>query len=155
MQSSRLPAIKLAIALAFVSFLFGSFLTTNAKIEPGAGQAMTMNPLAPTQANLALGLNHFDAHCAICHGANGKGETIRGKEVDATDITLPKTQGKTDAELFKIISHGLPGTAMPAFGRTHTPTDIWRVVLFVRKLPGLTAEERRQLEAAVPPEAKH
>src|SRR5690349_2947546 len=43
----------------------------------------TTGPLPPTQDNLALGLNHFDAHCASCHGTDGKAGTEKGKAVHA------------------------------------------------------------------------
>jgi hypothetical protein len=44
---------------------------------------------------------------------------------------------------------------MPAFAKTHKPTEIWQIVLFLRKLPTLTPDERMKLESAVPEGARH
>ncbi|HSO75113.1 MAG TPA: c-type cytochrome [Blastocatellia bacterium] len=105
--------------------------------------------------NIALGLNHFDAHCASCHGSTGKADIEKGKAVGAADLTSEKVQTKSDAQLFRAISSGIPGTAMPAFAGTHNPNEIWQSLLFLRKLPTLTADERARLEAAIPAGSRH
>lgn len=140
--------LKLAMSIALL-------LLTATHIVPFAQTAQTKNPLKPTDRNLALGLDHFDAHCATCHGRSGKADTEKGRATGASDLTSEEAQMKSDAELFRAISRGVPGTAMPAFARTHKPTEIWQTVLFLRKLPTLTPEERAKLEADVPAGARH
>ena len=147
---------KLAAAAVFFALLIAgcqSQDTTHA--SPLVQSAEAKNPIAATESNLALGLSHFDAHCASCHGSFGKADSTKGKTVRAADLTLQRVQSKSDRELFDIVAKGVAGTAMPAFGKTHSPTEIWHAVLFLRKLPTLTPEERKKLEAAVPPEARH
>jgi len=122
---------------------------------PLALAIQTRNPLQPSEKNIALGLNHFDAHCASCHGSTGKADTEKGKSLGAADLTSAKTQSRSDAELFRIVSKGVPGTAMPAFGKTHSPTEIWQTIHFIRKLRTLTPDERAKLEAAIPAGARH
>ncbi|HXG91446.1 MAG TPA: c-type cytochrome [Blastocatellia bacterium] len=161
-ETHRAARLKIAIIAAFIAVAligFSSQRATQANSPAQSSRAkqpsQKKNPLAATQRNTALGLNHFDAHCASCHAATGKADTDMGKAVGAADLTSPKTQSKSDAELFRIISRGVPGTAMPAFAKSHSPTEIWQTILFIRKLPTLTHEEREKLEAAVPASARH
>jgi mono/diheme cytochrome c family protein len=148
MHSNKLRLIKLVVTTAF-------FIMTAAYAISRAQTAQSKNPVQATEKNIALGLDHFDAHCATCHGKDGKADTEKGRVVRAADLTSGKLQSKTDAELFRAISRGVPGTAMPAFGKTHKPAEIWETILFLRKLPTLTAEQRAKLEAAVPAGARH
>jgi len=147
----------IAVAIFFSFALLGllSHPATKASAFQNAPAPAQTNPVSLTQQNVALGLDHFTAHCASCHGASGKADTAAGKRIGAADLTLEKTQAKSDADLFRIISNGVPGTRMPAFGKSHEPTEIWQTILFVRKLPTITEAERKQLEAAIPESARH
>lgn len=156
MESQYLRGVKLAVMIAFLTWTTGyvvSERTTYA--DPLTQTSKLKNPLQPAEKNIVLGLDHFDAHCASCHGPTGKADIEKGKAVHAADLTSDKIQSKSDSELFRIISRGVLGTAMPAFGKTHSPTEIWQTILFLRKLPTLTAEERAKLESAVPADARH
>src|SRR6266513_1484925 len=135
MQSNNLRLLKLSAFLAFVTL-------TTAYAVPNARTAQTKNSLETTEVNVALGLDHFDAHCATCHGKDGKADTEKGRAVRAADLSSNKVQSKTDAELFRNISRGVAGTAMPGFAKTHKPAEIWQTILFLRRLPKLTPEER-------------
>jgi mono/diheme cytochrome c family protein len=49
----------------------------------------------------------YDAQCAKCHGADGKGETKMGKKLGAKDYTDPKVQAAlTDEAAFKATKEG-------------------------------------------------
>ncbi|MEW6127316.1 MAG: c-type cytochrome [Acidobacteriota bacterium] len=142
--------LKLSIAIIFFSVLVFSYSTTRADSNLESQDTKSTN-----LKNVALGLNHFDAHCASCHGKDGKAQTEKGRSVKAADLTSHHVQSESDAELFRVIHDGVKGTAMPAFGKTHSATEINHIILFLRKLPTLTSEERKQLEAAIPPDARH
>src|SRR6266567_2968617 len=131
MNSQKVRVIKLAAMVACLAVTLGYV----ALRQPSYARplAQTKNPLQPTEKNIALGLDHFDAHCASCHGSSGKADSEKGKTVHAADLTSEKIQSKSDSELFRIISRGVRGTAMPAFARSHSPTEIWQAVLFLRK----------------------
>jgi mono/diheme cytochrome c family protein len=146
--------VKLGVLCVFVALL-AILLSQGGGYAGPLQQADSKNPLPETTENLALGLDHFDAHCASCHGSSGKADTGKGKAVHAADLTSQSTQSMSDAKLFRIISRGIPHTAMPAFGKTHSADDIWRIVLFVKKLPTLTPEDRQNLKDAIPPNARH
>src|SRR6266496_4236108 len=126
-------AIKLTAATVFFMLLIAGYLSPHTTHAASLSQiAGAKNPLPATVKNMALGLDHFDAHCASCHAATGKADTNKGKAVRAADLTSRDVQSKSDKELFDIIAKGIPGTAMPAFGKTHSPTEIWHTVLFLR-----------------------
>src|SRR5438552_2546239 len=100
MNSQKVRVIKLAIMVACLAVTLGYV----ALRQPSyAGPlAQTENPLQPTEKNIALGLDHFDAHCASCHGSSGKADSEKGKTVHAADLTSEKIQSKSDSELFRI-----------------------------------------------------
>jgi mono/diheme cytochrome c family protein len=107
------------------------------------------NPVAATSENLREGRLHFADHCAICHGNDGSCDTMMGSGLypKPPDLRLAGTQNLSDGELFWIIENGVRFTGMPAFS-THesTPEDSWKLVLFIRHLPQLTAEEKVEME---------
>ena len=65
-------------------------------------------------ARLIIGVEHYAAHCAVCHGAPGvpKGDIGRGLSPPPPD--LAKTAPLYNpAELFWIVKHGIKMTGMP------------------------------------------
>ncbi|HKG23537.1 MAG TPA: c-type cytochrome [Blastocatellia bacterium] len=155
MHACKPRAIKLTAVYLFISITllyWSSRHTTHAGALP---QGESSNPLPQTDETAALGLDHFTAHCAACHGELGKADTAKGKAVKADDLTSAHVQGESDAELFRAISGGKPGTAMPAFGRTHSETEIWQTISFLRRLPSLTPREKARLKAMIPEDARH
>jgi mono/diheme cytochrome c family protein len=93
---------------------------------------------------------HFADHCAQCNANDGSGNSEMGKNLypRAPDMRQPATQNLTDGELYYIIRNGVPLTGMPAWGEPDTPQDdeSWQLVLFIRHLPKLTAEEIKDME---------
>jgi mono/diheme cytochrome c family protein len=109
----------------------------------------TQNPLSSSTENLRDARLHFADHCAICHGNDGSGNSMIGQGLypKPPDLHLPETQGLSDGELFWIIENGVRFTGMPAFGGHHgSQEDSWKLVLFIRHLAQLTAEERLEME---------
>jgi mono/diheme cytochrome c family protein len=52
--------------------------------------------------------------CAVCHGAEGAGQTARGKKLKVKDLRSSEVQKLTDAQLTEIISKG-KGKDMPPY----------------------------------------
>lgn len=107
------------------------------------------NPLSASDENLHEARMHFADHCATCHANDGSGTTMIGQGLypKPPDLRLPETQKLSDGELFWIIENGVRFTGMPAFGGHHSPQDdSWKLVLFIRHLPQLAAEERIEME---------
>jgi len=96
---------------------------------------------APTSPEaLALGKQVFNKQCAPCHGATGEGNG------DAAYLLYPRPRnfrtGKfrmvstwegvpTDDDLFRTISRGIPGSAMPAWAYLPDETR-WALVAYVK-----------------------
>jgi mono/diheme cytochrome c family protein len=115
---------------------------------PSTARALT-NPVAASEENLRDARLHFADHCAICHGNDGSCDTMMGSGLypKPPDLRLAETQKLSDGELFWIIENGVRFTGMPAFSTRHSsPEDSWKLVLFIRHLPQLTADERIEME---------
>lgn len=94
---------------------------------------------------LAMGVEHFAAHCAVCHGGPGvpKGDIGKGLYPPAPDLAHAGTR-LSDAEMFWVIKNGIKMTGMPAWA-DHSDAEIWATVAFLKKLPGMTPEEYGKL----------
>jgi alcohol dehydrogenase (cytochrome c) len=84
------------------------------------------NPYA-APADVVLGQQIFQAHCATCHGADGVG----GRSGPALQHRQMQ-HGNSDWAMLQTISHGIPNTAMPA--STLPGSDRWRLVAYVKSL---------------------
>jgi len=73
----------------------------------------------------------YKAHCAACHGDDGKGNTPEGKKLNTPDLFSSHTQGKPDTELAQIITDGKD--KMPEFGGKLTKTQITNLVNYIRR----------------------
>jgi mono/diheme cytochrome c family protein len=109
------------------------------------------NPFTATPEVLAEARAHFADHCAICHANNGSGNTEIGQNLypKAPDMRLPRTQNLSDGEIYYTIHNGIRLTGMPAWG-TDKDDDGWKLVLFIRHLPRLTAEEEQEMKRLNP-----
>jgi mono/diheme cytochrome c family protein len=69
-------------------------------------------------------------NCARCHGADGKGDTPKGRELAVTDLTSSKVQRMNRAKIAAIIRNG--EDEMPGFGKKLTKAEINALANFVR-----------------------
>jgi cytochrome c6 len=74
----------------------------------------------------------YKAKCAMCHGADGKGDTAVGKSLKLRDLGSADVQKQTDAELIAITADGKG--KMPAYKGKLTDAQIKDVVAFIRTL---------------------
>ena len=74
----------------------------------------------------------FKKNCAICHGADGRGQTPTGRALKLKDLGTADVQKLTNAEMQKIIADG-KGT-MPAFKDKLDQAGIDAVIAFLRTL---------------------
>ena len=61
---------------------------------------------APANADTAAAEATYKAKCAICHGADGKGETATGKMMKVKDFSSEEVQKMSDADLAAVITSG-------------------------------------------------
>ncbi len=104
---------------------------------PNAAKSPVNAASAPSpQPSVADGKELFAMHCMICHKETGKGGkvTVKGKNLNPEDLTNAKMKGKTDEQLAKYITDGVPDEGMPAFIDELTEAQIKLVVGHVRSL---------------------
>ena len=107
--------------------------------------AIIVPPGLDDPAKVLIGVEHYAAHCAVCHGAPGvpKGDIGRGLYPPPPDLakTAPLY---SPGELFWILKHGIKMTGMPAWS-DHSDAELWATVAFLEKLPTLTEQEYGKL----------
>jgi putative heme-binding domain-containing protein len=96
--------------------------------------AQDKNPFAGDPKAAKVGESQFRANCAFCHGLGARGG---GRGPDLT--RAQKKHGNADADLFRTINEGVPGTAMPPNGATQqgvgmTEEEIWQVIAYIRSV---------------------
>lgn len=125
---------------------------TTRKLAVPSSARNQKNPFAATPEVLAEARSHFADHCATCHANNGSGNTEIGQNLypKAPDMRLPVTQNLSDGEIYYTIHNGIRLTGMPAWGTSVKDDDSWKLVLFIRHLPQLTAEEEEEMKRLNP-----
>jgi mono/diheme cytochrome c family protein len=131
LAGSRLIRVSLSALLSLIMVAAGIFDAT----RPFAAANVQANPIAPNAQSVAAGQAVYEAHCAVCHGATGKGDgplglTLLPRPANLRIHAVPGVH--TDAQLFDWISNGFPGAAMPAWKGSLSDTDRWNLVNFIR-----------------------
>ena len=122
-----LMLVPAAILFAF-SIMAGAAQRTSAA-SPGKE---VQNPLAGDPEAIQLGRALFRHFCSFCHGL----EASRGTR--GPDLTRGRwTHGSSDAAIFRTISEGVPGTAMPA--TVMTEDEAWAIIAYLRSLSAASA----------------
>jgi cytochrome c oxidase cbb3-type subunit 3 len=90
------------------------------------------NPFVGDAKAAKAGEYQFRINCALCHGLGARGG---GRGPDLTRAQKKHTH--SDAEMFQVISNGIPGTAMPANGTNGqgvgmTDEEIWQIITYIR-----------------------
>jgi mono/diheme cytochrome c family protein len=129
--------------------------TTARKMAVPPNYHQLRNPFPPSTENVEAGMEHFSDHCATCHSNDGSGDTLFGKGLypKSPDLRTAETQNKSDGELYYTIENGVRLSGMPAFGEEHAvgeDADTWKLVLFIRHLANLTADELKRMERLNP-----
>jgi copper resistance protein D len=80
------------------------------------------------------GATLFAANCVPCHGPQAKGNGLLAKTFTKPPVDLltePHTAKHTAGDFFHWLTHGIPGTGMPAFADKLSEEDRWDVVNFL------------------------
>lgn len=99
-----------------------------------ANAADDHNPYAGDAKAAKAGEYEFRINCALCHGLGAHGG---GRGPDLT--RAQKRHAHSDAEMFQVISNGIPGTVMPANGTNGqgvgmTDEEIWQIITYIRSV---------------------
>jgi mono/diheme cytochrome c family protein len=111
------------------------------------------NPLSNNQQVVSQGQQIYLQSCAICHGADGHGQTTLGQGMypPAMDLTSPHVQHWDDPQMFWIIQNGVRLTGMASWKAAISPDDTWKLVIFIHHLPELDSAEAENAKMQEPP----
>ncbi len=112
-------------------------------------------PASGGSGNVEAGKVIYDKRCIFCHGKEGAGdgpasERFSPKPRDFTMglfkyRTTPNGMMPTDDDLFKVVSHGLPGTGMPAWDDVLSEQDRRDVVAYIKTFSERFAKQTEPL----------
>jgi len=98
------------------------------------------------EALILAGVNDYDSMCTGCHGAPGKDPDAAGQGLNPRPPDLAASaMALSPGEIFWITKHGIRMTGMPSWGVTHDDDEIWPVVAFVTRLPGMESDDYQDL----------
>lgn len=104
-------------------------------VLPGLGR-MSLAVIAMTLFSACAlaesGVDIYKTKCSACHGANGAGDTMIGKNLALRPLGSSDVQKQSDEELAAIIAKGK--NRMPAFDHRLSPEQIGDVVKYLRML---------------------
>lgn len=80
------------------------------------------------------GVEHYQAMCVSCHLAPGKNESELRMGLYPRPPAFADVEPPEPKKTFWIIKHGLKMTGMPAWGKSHSDEEIWKVTAFIHQL---------------------
>ena len=98
-----------------------------------------INPFS-SEADIQQGAALFQTHCSYCHGSFGEG----GRGADLTAGIY--SRGGQDADLYRSIRFGIPGSEMGPM--LVTDEEVWKLVGFVKRLGSQGLLEKAPGDAA-------
>ncbi len=125
----------------------------------GAVTVLLLAPIPDGPPGPEPGRALFHAHCATCHGADGRGGSWRARLLllQPGNLADPRATALPEAYLADIIRHGgatfgKPG--MPSFGFALSDAEIRALVVYLRALPaasrGSPGARRRIAQSVLP-----
>ncbi len=88
--------------------------------------------LAASSSASAAPADLYKAKCAMCHAADGSGNTPMGKKLEISDLRAPATQGQPDAKLVAAVENGKG--KMPSQKSRVSSDEIKQLVGYIREL---------------------
>jgi mono/diheme cytochrome c family protein len=150
----------LVLVLGGLGFALLGFLPTVANVEPphierrlamGAVDASTerhaphvSNPLTPTDQNLEDGMKLYTMNCALCHGGlDRKPSSLAHSFYPPAPNLLADPPDDPEWHIYYTIRTGIRYTGMPAWEKTLSEQDIWKITMLLShmdKLPPTVQE---------------
>ena len=103
-------------------------------------------PSLESPALVLRGAGHYETTCRVCHGAPSFPRTQIALGMEPPPPNLAgRVPTWSDGELFSIVKHGIMFSGMPAWPEPQRDDEVWAMVAFLRRLPGLGPAEYRRL----------
>lgn len=117
-------------------------VTGTVRVPPAVPQNQAVldalvNPMQMTAASLERGRDRYDIYCAVCHGAEGRGDgPVAEKLANAVrSLHDQRVLDASDGWIYGVTVNGY-GALMPGYGGRIAPEDRWHIVNYVRALQG-------------------
>ncbi|HFD86233.1 MAG TPA: cytochrome c [Gammaproteobacteria bacterium] len=125
-------------------------LVRERSIEVRSEDLLPPKSLAPDL--LADAATGYAEMCAQCHLAPGmdESELHDGLYPQPPVFYKGKHESHDEKETFWVIKNGIKLTGMPSWGGVHSNDEIWALVRFVGRLPGMTQQEYQKLTGEEP-----
>jgi len=102
------------------------------------------NPLTPTDQNLEDAMKLYTMNCALCHGTlDKKPSTLASSFYPPPPNLISDPPDDPEWHIFYTIRTGVRYTGMPAWDKTLTEQDMWKLTMFLShmdKLPPAVQE---------------
>jgi mono/diheme cytochrome c family protein len=102
------------------------------------------NPVPPTDENLIAGLKLYTMNCALCHGGvDRQPSTLEKSFYPPPPNLILHPPDDEEWHVFYVIRNGVRYTGMPAWDRTMSDPDLWKLTAFltrINKLPSAVQE---------------
>jgi mono/diheme cytochrome c family protein len=101
-----------------------------------AGAYVTDLPVPLTAPSLRAGRDHFEIHCAPCHGVRGDGDSVVAVNMDLRrppPLAGAGARALPAGKIYQIIDHGY-GLMRSYAQALPTPEDRWAVVAYLQAL---------------------
>jgi mono/diheme cytochrome c family protein len=113
------------------------------------------NPVPPTDENLIEGMKIYTMNCALCHGGIDRQPSTLAKSFYPPPPSLILDPlDDPEWHVFYAVRTGVRYTGMPAWDKTLSEQDIWRVTAFltrIEKLPPAVQEYWKKSSGVNPP----
>lgn len=108
------------------------FLILAGRVAQRVATSLLLAGIASAFALADSGSETYKAKCSACHGVNGAGDTMIGKNLKLRSLTSPEVQNQSDDELFTVISKGK--NKMPSFDHKLSSDQIHSLVRHIHSL---------------------
>jgi mono/diheme cytochrome c family protein len=114
--------------------------TVKRSVARRAGAARV--PVSVPEGVMEEGARIYAGACVQCHGGPGTepDRWSRGMRPEPPHLVEAATEWSPE-QVHWIIENGIKMSGMPAFGAEHSPEELVALAVFVRELPGLSAED--------------
>ncbi len=113
------------------------------RIAAAAGVGGALDPFPARPPSLARGAAVYREQCEQCHGPTGRGDGPKARQLEgpppASLADRAAMSAVSPVDVYRKLTIGVAGTAMPQFEETLSPEDRWAVATYVATL---RADER-------------